>query len=149
LPVEHGKPVADGPQDQHLFLHQPFGRPGDTDRALRVVSDLRQQGRDHAGYSVLAESNLQRDVRLGTTRFATLPYIVKGTVRVSSAPALVGRVLAQTQGLDFCPLPIKVPPGRPTLAWHRRSERDQAGLWFREFIVACERDRVAEVCQAA
>lgn len=94
---------------------------------------------------VLAESSLQRDVRLGTTRFATLPYIVKGTTRVASVPELVGRVLAQTHGLAFCPLPIDVPPGRPMLAWHRRSERDPSGQWFREVIAACVRDRVAEI----
>ena len=98
---------------------------------------------------VLAESRLQRDVRLGTTRFATLPYIVKGTARVASVPELIGRVLAQTHGLAFCPLPIDVPPGRPTLAWHRRSERDPAGQWFRELIAACVRDRVAEIRSTA
>ena len=98
---------------------------------------------------VLAESRLKRDVRLGTTRFATLPYVVKGTARVASVPELVGRVLAQTHGLGFCPLPIDVPPGRPTLAWHRRSERDPAGQWFRELIAACVRDRVKEIRQAA
>jgi LysR family transcriptional regulator, mexEF-oprN operon transcriptional activator len=96
---------------------------------------------------VLAESRLQRDVRLGTTRFATLPYIVKGTARVASVPELVGRVLAQTHGLAFCALPIDVPPGRPKLAWHRRSERDPAGQWFRELIAACVRDRVSEIRQ--
>ena len=94
---------------------------------------------------VLAESRLQRDVRLGTTRFATLPYLVKGTARVASVPELVGRVLAQTHGLAFCPLPIDVPPGRPKLAWHRRSERDPAGQWFRELTAVCVRDRVAEI----
>jgi LysR family transcriptional activator of mexEF-oprN operon len=98
---------------------------------------------------VLAESHLQRNVRLGTTRFATLPYIVKGTARVASVPELVGRVLAQTHGLAFCPLPIDVPPGRPTLAWHRRSERDPAGQWFRGLITACVRDRMAELRPAA
>ena len=97
---------------------------------------------------VLAESRLQRDVRLGTTRFATLPYVVKGTARVASVPELVGRVLAETHGLAFCPLPIDLSPGRPTLAWHRRSERDPAGQWFRELIAACVRDRVAEIRSA-
>jgi LysR family transcriptional activator of mexEF-oprN operon len=94
---------------------------------------------------VLAKASLQRDVRLGTTRFATLPYIVKGTARVASVPELIGRVLAQTHGLAFCPLPIDVPPGRPMLAWHRRSDRDPSGQWFRELVAACVRDRVAEL----
>lgn len=98
---------------------------------------------------VLAKSSLQRNVRLGTTRFATLPYIVKGTKRVASVPELVGRVLAHTHGLAFCPLPIDVPPGRPTLAWHRRSERDPAGQWFRELIATCVRDRATELRQTA
>lgn len=94
---------------------------------------------------VLAQMNLQRNVRLGTTRFATLPHIVKGTARVASVPELVGRVLARTHGLAFCPLPIEVAPGLPRLAWHRRSEYDPAGRWFRELIAACVRRRVAEV----
>jgi DNA-binding transcriptional LysR family regulator len=94
---------------------------------------------------VLAESLLQRDVRLGTTRFATSPYIVKGAARAASVPELVGRVLAQTHGLGFCPLPIAVPPGRLMLARHQRSERDPAGQWFRDLIAACVSDRVAEL----
>lgn len=98
---------------------------------------------------VLAAASLQRDVRLGTTRFATLPYIVKGTRRVASVPELVGRVLAQTHGLAFCPLPIEVPPGRPAMAWHRRSDHDPAGLWFRELVAACVRERAAQVRQSA
>lgn len=94
---------------------------------------------------VLAQSSLQRDVRLGTTRFATLPYLVKGTARLASVPELIGRVLAQTHGLAFCPLPIDVPPGRPRLAWHRRSEHDPAGQWFRRLIATCVRERVAAI----
>jgi LysR family transcriptional activator of mexEF-oprN operon len=93
----------------------------------------------------LTKSGLQRDVRLGTTRFATLPYIVKGTTRVASVPELVGRVLAQTHGLAFCPLPIDVPPGRPMLAWHRRSERDPAGQWFRGLIATCVAEQVTKI----
>ena len=94
---------------------------------------------------VLAERQLQRNVRLGTTRFATLPYIVKGTARVASLPELIGRVLARTHGLAFCPLPVDVPPGLPRLAWHRRSAPDPAACWFRELVKACVARRVAEV----
>jgi LysR family transcriptional regulator, mexEF-oprN operon transcriptional activator len=93
----------------------------------------------------LAEAQLQRNARVGTTRFTTLPYLVKGTARVASVPELVGRALAHDHGLAFCPLPLQVPPGKPRLAWHRRSEHDPAGRWFRELFAACLRRRVAEI----
>ena len=94
---------------------------------------------------ILAASGLKRDVRLGTTRFATLPYIVKGTSRVASVPELVGRVLARTHGLAFCPLPVDIPPGLPRLTWYSRSEQDPAGRWFRDLVTTCVKGRVSEL----
>lgn len=91
---------------------------------------------------VLASQQQRRDVRLGTTRFASLPYLVKGTPRLASLPELIGRVLAQTHGLAFCPLPLTVPPGLPRLAWHRRSEAAPGVRWFRELIRTCVAARV-------
>ena len=94
---------------------------------------------------VLAGQQQARDVRLGTTRFASLPYLVKGTSRLASLPELVGRVLAQTHGLAFCVLPVDVPPGLPRLVWHRRSEAAPGVRWFRELIKTCVAVRIQEL----
>lgn len=94
---------------------------------------------------VLAGRDLQRRVCLGTARFATLPHLVQGTDLVASLPELVGRVLARTHGLAFCPLPLEVPPGLPRLAWHRRHDADPVHQWLRTHITACVMRVVAEI----
>ena len=86
---------------------------------------------------ILAERGLRRDVRYGTTRFASLPYLIQGTPLVASLPELVGRVLARSHALAFSPLPFEVPPSRPRLAWHRCQDNDPANRWLRGLIKAC------------
>lgn len=94
---------------------------------------------------VLAGRGLQRNVCLGTARFATLPHLVQGTDLVACLPELVGRVLARTHGLAFCPLPLVVPPGLPRLAWHRRHDVDPVHQWLRTLITGCVMRVVAEI----
>ncbi len=86
---------------------------------------------------VLAGQNLRRVVDHGTTRFATLPYLVKGTKLVASLPELIGKRLARTHALSYCPLDFVVPPGLPRMAWHSRNDTDPANLWLRSLIAKC------------
>lgn len=83
---------------------------------------------------VLGERGLHRHVCFGTTRFSSLPYLIRGTDVVASLPELIGRVLARTHGLAFCPLPFDVPDGKPCMAWHRRRDQDPASQWVRSLV---------------
>ncbi len=82
----------------------------------------------------LAGHQRTRTVQFGTTRFATLPYLVKGTHLLASLPELVGRVLARTHALAYSPLPFDVAPGQPQMAWHRRHDDDLVNTWFRGLV---------------
>lgn len=86
---------------------------------------------------VLDGLGLQRNVGLGTTRFATLPYLVKGSRLVASLPELIGRRLASTHALAYCPLAFQVPPGLPRMAWHSRNDTDPVNIWLRGLVQQC------------
>lgn len=97
---------------------------------------------------ILAARQLERDVRFGTTRFATLPYLIQGTDLVASLPEMVGRVLAGVHGLSYRQLPIDLPPSRPRLVWHRRNDLDPANRWLRSLILFCIRDVLSTITVA-
>ena len=94
---------------------------------------------------VLGERGLKRRVFVGTTRFSSLPYLIRGTDLVASLPELIGRVLARTHGLAYCPLPFDVPDGKPCMAWHRRHDHDLAGRWVRSLVHATVLRTVADI----
>lgn len=94
---------------------------------------------------ILAAQKMQREVRVGTTRFATLPHLVKGSNLVASLPELIGRVLAKNHGLAFCPLPFDVPPGLPRLAWHRRNDADPVNQWLRKVITEAVQQEIKQI----
>ncbi|MBC7939940.1 MAG: LysR family transcriptional regulator [Chitinophagaceae bacterium] len=94
---------------------------------------------------VLSDRGMRRDVCFGTSRFAALPHLVKGTAVVASLPELVGRVLARAHRLAYCRLPLDVPPGLPRMAWHVRHDADPAGLWLRALIASSVRKVVTMI----
>jgi LysR family transcriptional regulator, mexEF-oprN operon transcriptional activator len=83
---------------------------------------------------LLAERGLARDMRVAASRFSVLPHLVRDTPLVASLPALIGRVLAERHALGWAPLPLAIPPGRPSLAWHGRNDLDPAQVWLRDQV---------------
>ncbi|MBX9901271.1 MAG: LysR family transcriptional regulator [Burkholderiaceae bacterium] len=94
---------------------------------------------------ILAAQKVQREVQIGTTRFATLPHLVKGSNLVASLPELIGRVLAKNHGLAFCALPFEVPPGLPRLAWHKRNDADPINQWLRKIIIEAVQKEIKQI----
>jgi LysR family transcriptional regulator, mexEF-oprN operon transcriptional activator len=86
---------------------------------------------------VLATMGERRTVVVGTTRFSSLPFLVKGTPIIASLPEFAGRVLASSHGLSYCSLPFRVPAGKPSIAWHIKNEFDPSHVWLRKLIKKC------------
>jgi LysR family transcriptional regulator, mexEF-oprN operon transcriptional activator len=86
---------------------------------------------------VLAGSGKRRTVVIGTSRFSSLPFLVKGTPIIASLPELAGKALANSHGLAYCPLPFPVPAGKPCIAWHVKNEHDPSHVWLRELVKKC------------
>lgn len=93
---------------------------------------------------LLALEDDRRHVAYGTTRFASLPFLVKGTKLVASLPELIGKRLAQTHGLGYCPLPFSIPPAHPRIVWHQKNESNPHSIWLRRLIMDCVRRAVSE-----
>lgn len=82
----------------------------------------------------LAARGLTRRVTLTTTRFATLPFVLRRFAGIASLPATAARVLGAELGLAVSPLPVEVAPVDLALAWHARHEQDAGHRWFRELV---------------
>lgn len=86
---------------------------------------------------VLAAIGKRRTVIVGTTRFSSLPFLIKGTPIIASLPELVGKALAKSHGLSYSPIPFEVPAGRPSIAWHVKNDYDPSHVWLRALIKNC------------
>jgi LysR family transcriptional activator of mexEF-oprN operon len=86
---------------------------------------------------VLGAMNARRTVVIGTTRFSSLPYLIRDTPIIASLPELVGKALAKAHSLSYSALPFRVPAGKPSLAWHAKNETDPAHVWLRTLVKKC------------
>lgn len=84
----------------------------------------------------LAAQGLARRVTMTTTRFATLPFVLRSFAGIASLPGTAARELGAKLGLTVSPLPVEVPPVDLSLAWHARYDNDAGHRWFRELVAA-------------
>ncbi|OSM01558.1 LysR family transcriptional regulator [Magnetofaba australis] len=82
----------------------------------------------------LAERDLHRQIvcRLGS--FGMLPALVAGSDLMTCMPEGAARVMARQANLQVSQLPFPTAKLRLAIAWHPRTERDPAHIWFREQV---------------
>jgi len=93
-------------------------------------------GGEFIGYvdEVLERRGLARHVTMTTTRFSTLPFVLRRFRGIASLPGTAARELGGALGLAVSPLPVEVPPVDLSLVWHARHETDAGHQWLRELV---------------
>ena len=97
---------------------------------------LTSLGGEFVGYvdEVLEQRGLARHVTMTTTRFSTLPFVLKRFRGIASLPGTAARELGGALGLTVSPLPVEVPPVDLSLVWHARHETDAGHQWLRGLV---------------
>ncbi|NNG24593.1 LysR family transcriptional regulator [Telluria aromaticivorans] len=93
-------------------------------------------GGEFTGYvdDVLVERGLSRHVTMTTTRFSTLPFVLRRFRGIASLPGTAARELGSALGLEVSPLPFEVPAVGLHLVWHARHETDKGHQWLRDLV---------------
>jgi LysR family transcriptional regulator, mexEF-oprN operon transcriptional activator len=91
---------------------------------------------DFRGYvdQVLEDRGKSRQVTLTTTRFSTLPFVLRRFRGIATLPWTAARELGGALNLTVSPLPFEVPPVDLYLAWHARHESELGHQWLRELV---------------
>jgi len=82
----------------------------------------------------LAQQGLARRVTMTTTRFATLPFVLRSFAGIAALPATAAYEFASKLGLTVSPLPVEIPPVDLFLTWHARHDNDAGHRWFRDLV---------------
>lgn len=85
----------------------------------------------------LAAQDLQRRVRVSTTHFAALPWLLRGTQAVATIPAHAAQAIAEVTGLIALPCPLALPRYPVELGWRSVTQPDMAVQRVREAIAEC------------
>lgn len=91
---------------------------------------------EFTGYvdEVLEQRGLSRHVSMTTTRFSTLPFVLRRFRGIASLPGTAARELGGALGLAVSPLPFDVPAVDIYLVWHARHDTDAGHAWLRELV---------------
>jgi DNA-binding transcriptional LysR family regulator len=110
--------------------------PISLDDYVRLPHVLTSLGRGGQGFvdTALAELGLTRTVAVITSRFAAVPFLVRGAPVVATMHAGLARHFADALGLAVSPAPVELPAGQAALVWHASYNDDPAHRWLRETI---------------
>lgn len=73
---------------------------------------------------VLANMGYRRRVRMSTSHFSALPYLLTGTNCISVLPRHAAQRIASLSGLKYYPCPIEFPEFTVSLMWRTHSTVD-------------------------
>jgi DNA-binding transcriptional LysR family regulator len=73
----------------------------------------------------------RRRVVLSTTRFSTIPYILKETGAIATLPSSMAKRCAEVFSLNLSRPPIELETFTISMLWHARFDQDPAHLWLR------------------
>lgn len=85
----------------------------------------------------LRAHGIEPNIHVTTESFASVPFLVAGTIRIGLVQGHLATRLAPAAGVRVLPCPWVVPPIMLTLAWHRKWEGDPAHAWFRAVVDSC------------
>ncbi len=84
---------------------------------------------------VLQRQGRQRSIGLRLSHFLMVPPVVAQSNLAAALSRRVAEPMARTFGLRLFPMPLDVPRGTVSLAWHQRSDVSPPHVWFREQII--------------
>ncbi|HSF48554.1 MAG TPA: LysR substrate-binding domain-containing protein, partial [Burkholderiales bacterium] len=85
---------------------------------------------DHA----LKRIKRSRRVVLSTTRFSTIPFILKEAGAIATLPTSMATRCAKAFSLTLSPAPLELDTFTISMLWHARSEQDVGHAWFRGLV---------------
>ncbi len=80
------------------------------------------------------QRNIQRNVRLRSTYYLSLPVIISSTDLIATVPTAVGRVFAALNQVVLIDPPYNIPKFPIHQHWHRRYDNDFRNRWLREQV---------------
>lgn len=83
----------------------------------------------------LAELGHTRRIAMVTSRFSSLPLVLRRMPALANVPSAIARLYVEKLGLARSPLPFESPRFPLALVWHARSDGDRAVRWVRELVV--------------
>lgn len=84
--------------------------------------------------AALKRVHRRRRVVLSTTRFSTLPFILKQTAAIATLPTSMAKRCAEAFSLSLSPAPLKIETFTISMLWHARSDQDPGHIWLREVV---------------
>ena len=137
---------------QKLFEH-PFvclvrARHPDIHENLSIDQFLKAEHAvvSHEGRSqelfetAMRRARLQRNVRLRSPHFMSLPHIIAGSDLISIVPRAVGIAGTRLGLLRMLKPPIAIPKIQLKQFWHRRAHTDRSNVWIRRQVYALFRN---------
>ncbi len=123
---------------QRLRVRTPVG----LDDFCRYPHLLVSYAGDFSGAidDALARVGRRRQVRIVTSRFSTVPFLLKETAAFATMPAQVASRLARAFRLAVSPPPVPVASNTVRLVWKRKDHGNQRHHWLRTLV----RDAVQE-----
>lgn len=82
----------------------------------------------------------RRRVEITVASFTIVPWLLRGTQRLSLMHERLARIMAKEFSLAYAPLPFKFPVMREMLQYHRARAPDEGLAWLRQEIVAVVAD---------
>ncbi|ALJ37450.1 LysR family transcriptional regulator [Azospirillum brasilense] len=76
----------------------------------------------------------RRTIALRSPSFMSNITAIAGTKMIATLPSRL-ESMALSQGLLSFPLPFSIPNFNYSLVWHRRTEADPSGIWFRRLLI--------------
>lgn len=77
---------------------------------------------------------VSRRIEVICNDFNTLPQVIVGTHRVATTHRILASLYAEHLPLKLLPTPVKIPPTRECMIWHKSMEGDLTHRWLRELI---------------
>ncbi|MPT17287.1 MAG: LysR family transcriptional regulator [Pseudomonas sp.] len=94
---------------------------------------------------LMNQYGFKRRIEVVTHDFNTLPQLVLGTQRIATMHRRLADIYAQHLPLRILPTPVKIPPMREFMTWHRSMDGDPMHRWLRErvqeFITTVDQSR--------
>jgi len=85
---------------------------------------------------ILKASGERRDVRISTSNFLAIPFLLQGKRLIAALPARLAEACRTRFGLATCALPFDAPEFDVTMVWNARTANEPGATWLRDRIVS-------------
>lgn len=92
----------------------------------------------------LEKMGMQRNIVMGTSHFATLPFVLKRTPTICALPQYAAYVFDQAFNLTVATVPLNLRRVPMSLLWAARMDRDPALTWLRQQLREIAKEEVAK-----